>query len=401
MWTELKTARDGHMSPIERAIVIGAAFACIGLLALLFDEQKGPERFRIWELALFVGVMIALGLMSALRFWWRVPLYAALGTAVFIGTGVLAGRPHMLDAGMIVSSLLSSVIQAAGIGAIDLPPFWRRWANIATTSLGRMAKWSVYYVVTAIAWLLLVASVDGLCDALVSTVLPSPKIAKSTSEVGIGIGLFGVAAIILLAGRTLPSMIKSLRIVQPALWALLIVIAFMVQSELLNIGIANSKLAFPPFVDQVTAREETKQWLTDPATALRDRLVYTAIITAFFAPVSIALFAAWDSARAKTKRSFAVSAIVLVLVVAFCTLSGGSIGLLVDTVKGDGVSNFINRVGATLGLVVGLVCASLWLRWTTVPEMSEEITAAKYVSGVAEVPEHVAKAVQVSREAVL
>ena len=244
MWTGLKAARDGHMSPIERAIVLGAVFTCIGFLALLFDEQKGPERFRIWELALFIGVLIALGLMSSLRLWWRVPPYAALGTAVFIGTGLLAGRPHMLDAGVIVSSLLSSVIEVAGISVIDLPPFWRRWANIATTSLGRLAKWSVYYVVTAVVWLCLLASVDGLCEALVSTVLPSPKLTKSATEIGIGIGVFVVAAIILLLGRKRTTSPPPLRVWQPATFGLLVVALLLIYTELMVLLLQKADFRF-------------------------------------------------------------------------------------------------------------------------------------------------------------
>lgn len=399
MWTRLKIAREGHMSPFERAAVLGIATLCVSLLAYLFDEEKGPGRFVIGEVPLNVAAMAGLGLLSTFAVWLRAPLNALLGTAVFIASGVLASRPHTLDAGVVVGSLLSTTLEGAAIGVVDLPAFWRRWASSAKSGAVSITKWSAYYVVTAVVWLCFIVALDILCDALVSTVLPSPKNIKSVSAIAVGIGLLGAAAVVLLLGRNLSSMPQSVRIVQPSLWALLVVTVISVLTEFIGLVIAQIPFSLSPWAEQAQIRESAQNWTSAPSASLREWLAVIATFWVVTAPLAVALGVLWDRARSHGQRSYLVSGLVILLLVVCFSSAGGGLGLFLGKSSGsqETVSVF-NRTGAGLGLVVGLLAAWQWLRWSATPRTSQGLASATYVSGEADIPEHVANAVRAARE---
>lgn len=387
------------MSPIERAMVLGVITLIATILAYLFDEEKGPGRFVIGEIPLDVGAMTGLGLLSALAVWLRAPINAALGTAVFVATGILASRPHTLDAGVVAGSLLSTMLQGALIGFVDLPPFWRRWASNAQSALANAAKRSAYYTVTAGVWLCLIVALDILCDALVSTVLPSPRNIKSASAIAVGIGLIVAAAVVLLLGRNLPSMPRSVRIVQPALWALLVVTVISVLTEFIGLVIAQIPFSLPPWAEQAFSRETAQNWTSAPWVSLREGLAVIATFWLVTAPVAVALGVLWDRARSHGQRSYVVSGLVILLLLVCFSSAGGGLGLFFGKSSGSQETmSVFNRTGAGLGLIVGLLAAWQWLRWTATPSKSEGLASATYVSGEADIPEHVAKAVRAARE---
>jgi hypothetical protein len=401
MWARLKIARDGQMSPLERAAVLGVVIACIVVLALIFDDDKGPERPRIWELPLEIGAMVALGLLSALSLLPRAAINAALGTAVFIATGILAARPHTLDAGVVVGSLLSTALQGASIGAVDLPQFWRRWASALKSRAPCLLKWSAYYAVTAVVWVCLLVSFDALCNALVSTVLPSPKLLRSVAIAPVGIGMFLIAAIMLLVGRGTLRWSWSRRIARPTIVGMLFVVYVSVLIEAIGLvlGSMNVKIFTPWDLSEVV--DGAARWSKDPMAALGEQLAVAAALSMVVVPLTIGLYAWWDRARAQGRRSRFITGLVPLLIVILSVTTCGGMGLYIGNALGGlNTISVFNRAGAALGLIVGGGLSWWWLRWSAKLAAFDVRTYSNYVSGGTTVPEHIAKAVKASREAI-
>ena len=154
-------------------------------------------------------------------------------------------------------------------------------------------------------------------------------------------------------------------------------------------------------MNQNAAQEEARRWSTTPVTALGELLAVGAALSLIVVPLSIALGASWDRARAQGRRSRAISVLVPALLLVSSSVICGGIGLFIEsTARQHGAMPLYNRVAAGLGLFVGVLLSWLWLRWTAVPTVLETQASPKYVSGATEIPDHVAQAVQASRETI-
>jgi hypothetical protein len=399
MWSKFKFSNAKAMSPTERAFVLGAIVALTASIMFLFDGDTGPEKTRAWEVPLVVAGAIGLGWLSAFSLWTRVLSAGVVLAAIHVGIEVAASRPHSLDAGFIVSSILHNMLCGAASGALDLPIAFRSWARTAISTSSRLFKWAMYYVATALVWLTLIVAVDALCDALVANVLPSAKFATTTQPVisvissVLTAGLLGV----LLVPRWLASATRPVWLLGPALVVVVGVLMITLIAAVADFVVANSGAPLLSAVHQKDLMESAQLWRTAPLRAILEQLQFAAVWSALLIPVAIGLEAWAAHVNAKGGHSKLVRAALAATLICFCSFIGMALGQIFGVIFG-GSSGFVfgSHIGEVVGLIAAVLIGWIWLKRHRASNAVPPI-AARYVSGEGTLPEQVAQAVEASR----
>jgi hypothetical protein len=399
MWSKFKFSDSKAMSPTERAFVLGAIAALTASSVFLFDGDTGPDKTRAWEVPLVVAGAIGLGWLSAFSLWTRVLSAGVVLAAIHVGIEVAAGRPHSLDAGFIVSSILHNMLCGAASGALDLPIAFRSWARTAISTSSRLFKWAIYYVATALVWLTLIVAVDALCDALVANVLPSAKFAKTTLPLitAVCFALTAGLLAVLLVPRWLASATRPVRLLGPGLIVVAGVLMITLLAAVADFLFANSGGRLLSAVDQKDLMESAQLWRTAPLRAVLEQLQMAAVVSALLTPFAIGLAAWADHVSAKGGRSKLVPGIVGAALLFFCCRIGMALGQIFGVMFG-GSSMFVfgSRIGLAVGFITAALISWIWLKRHRASNAVPPI-AARYVSGEGALPEQVAQAVEASR----
>lgn len=366
MWKAATIASGDGMTPLERATILTVQMLLIGLAAIWLGTDSLPEGMTAWDLLAACIANVAIGLGSSWRLWVRSLAVGSLGAVLILFTHWAVGLQHALATGFVVSNVVSSVMQAGLIGAIDLPLAWRRWCTKASRRGARIARWSAYYVATGAIWFLLLLSTEGLVDAATNIVLPLGKLAKSQTE------MMAYVACLVIGGGTLLLAYwlsgarggRQIRVLRPALVAAVAVILFYSLVELVKLANVFLGIHMPTVVvlgEAVDPSEDARRWMSDPRGAIGEALAIIATLCVPAIPIAVALTAWWDRARFQNRRSRLIATLVCLGILAGCTvlIAMGS-NLALKAATGE-VPQFGSWVGTAVGFGVGLRLSYLLL----------------------------------------